>query len=118
MAAVSIAGTVLNVVLHEVPLALWYSALPGVTIAGLFRATYLAVKLGAKNVLLLFTACLSADFFISFWTQETIPLSYTIKVLATYILLTYLVVLHVKIFKKSYSELDACAVSFQEHKDK
>ena len=43
MAALSIVGTLLNAIFNQIPLALWYSAVPGVTIAGLFLAAYFAV---------------------------------------------------------------------------
>ena len=73
MAVMSVAGTVLNIIFNDIPLALWYSAVPGVTLAGLFLASYFAVKLGAKNVLMLFSLLLSIDFFMTLWTQHTIP---------------------------------------------
>ncbi|MDM8514703.1 sulfite exporter TauE/SafE family protein [Desulfobacterales bacterium HSG16] len=105
MAAMSMTGTVLNVIFHDVPLSLWYSAIPGVTIAGLFLASYLAVKLGAKNVLLLFTFLLSIDFFMTLWMQRTIPMSQSVRIMLTYSLIIYLVFIHVKIFKESYKDL-------------
>lgn len=105
MAAVSLVGTILNVIFHEVPLSLWYSAIPGVTIAGLFLAAYLAVKLGAKNVLLLFTFLLSIDFLMTLWTQNTIPISQTIRMFITYALVAYLIIIHIKIFKQSYTHI-------------
>lgn len=105
MAVVSLVGTLLNVALNEVPLSLWYSAIPGVTVAGLFLAAYLAVKLGAKNVLLLFTFLLTVDFFMTWWTQDAIPISQTIKTLVTYIIVAYLIVIHVKIFKQGYKSI-------------
>lgn len=113
MAAISIAGTFLNIIFYGVPLSLWYSAIPGVTVAGLFLAAYLAIKLGAKNVLLLFTFFLSVDFFVSLWTQHTIPVSQTVRLLITYGLIVYLVVMHVKIFKQSYKEINASIGDFK-----
>lgn len=112
MAAMSIVGTLLNALFHGVPVSLWYSAIPGVTVAGLFIAAYLAVKLGARNVLLLFTLFLSADFFVSLWTQHTIPLSQTVRLLITYGLIAYMVVIHVKIFKAGYKEIDSSIGNF------
>jgi len=106
MAAVSLAGTILNMLFNEVPFALWYSAIPGVTVAGLFLAAYLAVKIGAKNVLILFTFLLTVDFFMTFWTQNTIPMNQSVKMAITYALVVYLLVIHVKIFKKSYQEIN------------
>ena len=105
MAAVSLAGTILNIIFNEVPFSLWYSAIPGVTLAGLFIAAYLALKIGPKNVLMLFTIFLSADFLITLWVQHTIPMSHTVKMLVIYILVAYLLVIHVKIFKQSYKEI-------------
>lgn len=112
MAAMSMAGTMLNVICHDVPISLWYSAIPGVTIAGLFLAAYLAIRLGARNVLLLFSFFLICDFFVSFWTQRTIPIHHSIKLLITYGLIAYLVVIHVKIFKKSYDEIKSSVGDF------
>ncbi|MEZ4524770.1 MAG: sulfite exporter TauE/SafE family protein [Desulfobacterales bacterium] len=40
MAAMSLVGTGLNLVFQEAPLSLWYSAIPGVTLAGLFLAAF------------------------------------------------------------------------------
>ena len=106
MAVVSVAGTILNIIFNSPPWALWYSALPGVTIAGLFLAAYLAVKIGPKNILILFALFLSLDFFMAFWTQHTIPISLSAKVIFTYILVAYLLAVHVKIFKQSYGKIN------------
>lgn len=105
MACISLTGTVLNIIFNQVPLSLWYSAVPGVTIAGLFLATYVAVKIGAKNILILFTSVLTIDFFLTFWTQDAIPMSQTVKMVLIYILVAYLLVIHVKIFKLSYKDI-------------
>lgn len=105
MAAISLIGTFLNAVFHQVPLSLWFSAIPGVTLAGLFLAAYLAVKIGARNVLLLFTMLLCLDFFMVFWTQDTIPMSQSFKIVVTYVLVVYLLFIHVKIFKQSYKQI-------------
>lgn len=105
MAGMSVLGTILNIIFHEVPVSLWYSALPGVTIAGLFLASYLAMRLGPKNVLLLFTILLSMDFFVSLWNQKTIPLSETVRVILTYLLVTYLLYIHVRVFRISYQQI-------------
>ena len=107
MAAVSLAGTLLNILFNEIPFTLWYSAVPGVTIAGLFLAAYFAVKLGAKNVLMLFTFLLSIDFIMTLWTQQTIPMNQAVRMLTIYFLVAYLLFIHVKIFKQSYKEMNA-----------
>ena len=114
MAATSIFGTILNIIFNDVPFSLWYSAIPGVTIAGLFIASYIAVKIGAKNVLLLFTFFLCSDFFLTLWTQKTIPISQAMKTGITYSLIVYLLVVHVKIFKQSYSSLTENLGEFKE----
>jgi len=113
MAAMSIAGTILNVIFHSVPFSLWYSAIPGVTIAGLFLAAYLAMKLGAKNILILFSLLLSADFFVTFWTQQVIPISQTTRMLVTHGLIIYLVYIHARIFKESYKDIDTSLGEFR-----
>ncbi len=105
MAALSGVGTLINLIFYDVPIALWYSAIPGVTIAGLFLASYFAVKIGPKNILILFAFLMSLDFFMAIWTQHTIPMSQTVRMVISYALVTYLLVIHVKIFKQSYKEI-------------
>lgn len=107
MAAVSITGTVLNILFNSVPLSLWYSALPGVTLAGLFLASYFAIRIGPKNVLILFSFFLSIDFFLTFWTQHTIPMSQTFRMIFTYVIVLYLLIIHIKIFKQGYMQIDS-----------
>ena len=68
MAALSGVGTLINIAFYDVPLSLWYSAIPGVTIAGLFLASYFAMKIGPKNILILFAFLMSLDFFMAIWT--------------------------------------------------
>jgi hypothetical protein len=99
MAVMSITGTLFNVFIHDVPFTLFYSALPGVTIGGLFLAAYIAVRMGPRNILLLFTFFLSADFFVTLWTQQTIPMSETIRKLVIYVLVFYLLAIHVRIMR-------------------
>ena len=99
MAAMSISGTVLNAVFHDVPIVLWYSAIPGVTLGGLFLAAYIAVKMGPKNILLLFTFFLSMDFFVTLWTQQAVPMSESLRKIIIYVLVFYLLVIHIKIIR-------------------
>ena len=113
MAAISIVGTGVNLLMHHVPLALWFSAIPGVTVAGLFLASYVAVKLGARNVLLLFTLLLSLDFFITFWTQQTIPMSHMLRQGISYGLIIYLVYIHIRVFKEGYNDMNASLGEFK-----
>ena len=113
MASISIVGTAVNLLIHHVPLALWFSAIPGVTIAGLFLASWVAVKLGARNVLLLFTLLLSLDFFITFWTQQTIPMSQLFRQGVTYALIVYLVYIHIRVFKEGYKDINASLGEFK-----
>lgn len=112
MAGISITGTILNFFFREVPLSLWYAAVPGVTVAGLFLASFFAVKLGAKNILLLFTLILSLDFFMTFWTQHTIPISQGVRMFSTYILVGYLAFIHIKMFKQSYHDIGSTLGDF------
>ena len=114
MAATSIYGTILNIIFNNVPFALWYSAIPGVTLAGLFIASFIAIKIGAKNVLLLFTFFLCADFFLTLWTQQTLPMSQTLRTGITYALVIYLLAVHVKIFKQSYNDMTSNLGKFKE----
>jgi uncharacterized membrane protein YfcA len=113
MAGLSIVGTGLNFIFSSVPISLWYSAVPGVTFAGLFLAAYFAVRLGARNILILFAFLLTVDFMMAFWTQNTIPMSQTLKTIFTYVIVGYLFVIHVKIFKQSYGQVNKDLGSFQ-----
>ncbi len=117
MAAMSVFGSLLNILLHSVPISLWYSAIPGVTIAGLFLATFIAMKLGPKNVLLLFTMLLSVDFFVTFWTQQTLPMTQVLRVLITYALVAYIVFIHIKVFKKGYNDMENMLGTFKEQNE-
>ena len=118
MAALSGVGTLINVLFYEVPFSLWYAAVPGVTVAGLFLASYFAIKIGPKNILILFAFLMSLDFFMALWTQHTIPMSQTVRMGLTYILVTYLLVIHVKIFKQSYGEINAEVMGFHDETEK
>ena len=86
------------------------------TLAGLFLAAYFAVRLGARNILILFAFFLTVDFMMAFWTQNTIPMSQTFKMAFTYLLVIYLLVIHVKIFKQSYKEIDTEFGTFKSDK--
>ncbi len=106
MASMSLVGTIFYAMMGPMPLSLWYSAIPGVTLAGLFLAAYFAVKIGPKNVLILFAAFLSIDFLTAVWTQHTIPMSHYLRMGIVYSLILYLLLVHIKIFNKSYKDLD------------
>lgn len=118
MAAMSLYGSLLNFLWHSLPLAvtLWYSVLPGVTVASLFLASFIALKIGAKNVLLMFTMLLSADFLLSLWTQNDFLVSDTVRYVVCYALLAYIVTIHVTIFRKSYEEIGESVGSFTPEK--
>ncbi|SLM27890.1 conserved membrane hypothetical protein [Desulfamplus magnetovallimortis] len=103
MAAMSVTGTLLNFIFRELPLDLWFSAIPGVTIAGLFLAAYIAVKIGSRNILLLFTFFLATDFFMAFWTQEILPMTPAVKKMVIYPLAFYMLVFHIKLFIDNYN---------------
>ncbi len=105
MAATSVMGTLLNLLFHDVPFSLWYSAVPGVSIAGLFLAAYFAIKIGPRNVLLLFTVFLSIDFFMTLWTQSIIPLPQNLRSGIIGALVVYLAIIHFKIFKQGYKTI-------------
>lgn len=105
MALLSVFGTVLNALLFQLPVSLWFAAIPGVTLAGLFLASFIAVRIGAKNVLILFTVLLSLDFISSFWHQQCIPMDQLIRSYVLYALVVYMVFVHIKIFKTSYENV-------------
>ncbi len=109
MTACSIAATVINFSLYDMSgvTPLWFSALPGVTLAGLFLASYFAMRLGTRTILLLFSLCLSVEFFIAVWTQEVIPLGFIARFVITNVMLIYLAVVHMKVFKSHYRAIDA-----------
>ena len=114
MAAMSLFGSLLNIILHGVPFSLWYSAIPGVTLAGLFLATFIAIRLGPRNVLLLFTMLLSVDFFVTFWTQQAFPMTQVVRMIVTYSLVAYIIYIHIKVFKKGYDDMENVLGSFGE----
>ena len=114
MTGVSIFGTALNIIFKEIPLALWYSAIPGVTLAGLFIASFLALKLGTRNILLLFTLFLSLDFFLTIWQSDTIAISTIAKFIITHALVLYLLIIHIKIFRMSYTKIKENLGEFKE----
>ncbi len=106
MASMSLMGSIFYAMIGTMPLSLWHSAIPGITIGGLFVAAYVAVKIGPKNVLILFAGFLSIDFLTAVWTQQTIPMSQYLRMGIVYGLILYLLLVHVKIFKKGYKDLD------------
>ncbi|MBF0413632.1 MAG: sulfite exporter TauE/SafE family protein [Desulfamplus sp.] len=112
MAAMSISGSVLNAIFHDIPLELWYSAIPGVTIGGLFLAAYIAVKMGSRNILLLFTFFLSVDFFVALWTQQAIPISETVRKMLIYTLVFYMLFVHIKIFRNQSKNMNSSTGEF------
>lgn len=117
MAVMSFSGTIINFLFHDVPIELFYSALPGVTVGGLFLAAYIAVKMGSRNILLLFTFFLSIDFFLALWTQQTLPMSETVRKIIIYALVFYMLLVHIKIFRNQSKNINASKGEF-EHKDK
>ncbi|MBF0202430.1 MAG: sulfite exporter TauE/SafE family protein [Desulfamplus sp.] len=100
MAAMSVSGIVINHLFHDnpLPLSLFYSAIPGVTFAGLFLATFIAVKIGSRNILLLFTLFLGVDFLAAFWHQGILPMNHFVKICVISLLGLYLLGVHVKLF--------------------
>ena len=113
MASLSVFGTILNSIFYQLPFSIWFAAIPGVTIAGLFLASYIAVRIGAKNVLLLFTLLLSLDFLMSFWHQQSIQMDQIIRNFVLYGLVIYLVYIHIRIFKVSYENVRASLGDFK-----
>lgn len=67
MAVVSLFGTLINIVFFDVNTALWFSAIPGVTLGALFAAVYLSRKIGQKNILLMTFVFLSLNFIQAVW---------------------------------------------------
>jgi len=106
MAFISIFASILHLIMNSaLPISLWYSAIPGVAIGGLFLATYVAVKLGTKNILILFCLLLCIDFYHCIWTQHVIPMGHILRFIITDILILYVVVIHIKVFKHNYKFL-------------
>ncbi len=114
MAAMSITGTILNAFFHDIPVALWFSAIPGVTLGGLFLAAYIAVRMGARNILLLFTFFLTIDFLVALWTQQTLPMTETARKLIIYALAFYMLFIHIKIFRKQSGNVKASVGEFED----
>ncbi|MBF0200039.1 MAG: sulfite exporter TauE/SafE family protein [Desulfamplus sp.] len=114
MAAMSVTGTVLNCIFQDMPLpfSLFYSAIPGVTFAGLFFAAYIAVKMGSRNILLLFTFFLTIDFLTALWNQGIFPMSDLLKKMIIYPLGFYMLAIHIRLFINNYNNKDGVPGDF------
>ena len=104
MTGISIFGTGIHYVMHPevLPWGIWYSALPGVTLGGIFLAAYLTTEVTMKKFFLIFLFFLLAEFGVITLTQITLTLRYVIQFIIINTLVLYLVYIHIRLFRQSY----------------
>lgn len=104
MTGMSIFGTGLHYILHPdvLPWGIWYSALPGVTLGGIFLAAYLTTEVTMKKFFLIFIFFLIAEFGVISITQITLTVRYIIQFVIINALVLYLVYIHIRLFRQSY----------------
>ncbi len=104
MTGISIFGTSLHYILHPevLPWGIWYSALPGVTLGGIFLAAYLTTEVTMKKFFMIFIFFLLAEFGVISLTQITLTVGYVIQFVIINALVLYLVYIHIRLFRQSY----------------
>jgi len=105
MAGVSIVGTILNSILFDLPINIWFSALPGVALGGLFVATFLAVRASLWKVFLFFLYFFGVQFFLGYVYEREQLVAYFFSLLKINMIIAYLVIMDVIIFNASYKKL-------------
>ena len=104
MTGISIFGTGMHYIIHPefLPWGIWYSALPGVTLGGIFLAAYLTTEVTMKKFFIIFLFFLLAEFGVITLTQITLTLRYVIQFIIINTLVLYLVYIHIRLFRQSY----------------
>ncbi len=104
MTVMSFCGTGIHFVLHSevLPWGIWYSALPGVTLGGIFLAAYLTTEVTMKKFFFIFIFFLLAEFGVISLTQINLTLHYVIQFIIINALVLYLVYIHIRLFRQSY----------------
>ena len=105
MAGVSIVGTILNSFFFTMPKNIWFSALPGVAIGGLFAATFLAVKARWWKVLIFFGYFFGVQIFLGYVYEREQLVSYLLSLLKINAIIAYLVIMDVIVFNYTYKKL-------------
>ncbi len=105
MAGVSIVGTVLNSFLFTLPINIWFSALPGVAIGGLFVATFLAVRARLWKVILFFLYFFVVQIFLGYVYEREQLAAYLLSLLKINVIIAYLVIMDVIVFNVTYKKL-------------
>lgn len=103
MAAVSIIGTICNAFLYPLPVTIWFSALPGVAIGGLFVATFLAVKARWWKILVFFIYFFGVQIFVGYIYERDQFTAYLLSLLKINLIIAYLVIMDVIVFNVSYN---------------
>jgi uncharacterized protein len=104
MAGVSIAGTFFNYLLFDLPKNIWFSALPGVAIGGLFVATFLAVRARWWKVLLFFLYFFIVQIFLGYVYEREQLAAYLFSLLKINLIIAYLVIMDVIVFNVTYKK--------------
>ena len=105
MAGVSIVGTILNSILFDLPINIWFSALPGVAIGGLFVATFLAVRARFWKVVVFFLYFFGVQIFLGYVYERDQLVAYLLGLLKINVIIAYLVIMDVIIFNATYKKL-------------
>ncbi len=104
MTGISLFGTGLHYIIHPdvLPWGIWYSALPGVTLGGIFLAAYLTTEVTMKKFFIIFIFFLLAEFGVITLTQITLTTRYIVQFIIINALVLYLVYIHIRLFRQSY----------------
>ena len=104
MTSISIFGTGIHYAIHPevLPWGIWYSALPGVTLGGIFLAQYLTTEVTMKKFFSIFVFFLCAEFAVISLTQISFSYSYILQFIGINALVLYLVYIHIRLFRQSY----------------
>ncbi|MBP7233284.1 MAG: TSUP family transporter [Syntrophaceae bacterium] len=103
MAVVSIIGTIFSSFLYALPKTLWFSALPGVAIGGLFVATFLAVNARWWKILLFFIYFFCVQIFLGYIYEPEQLFAYLLSLLKINLIIAYLVIVDVVVFHVSHN---------------
>ncbi len=104
MTGVSAFGTITHAIIHteHMPVAIWFSALPGVTLGGIFLASYLVTRVTMKAFLEIFIVFMVAEFCVISAAPVEFSWGYIIQFAIVNALVLYLVYIHIRLFRQSY----------------
>lgn len=104
MTGVSAFGTLTHAIINteSMPVAIWFSALPGVTFGGIFLASYLVTRVSMKAFVEIFVFFLIAEFCVISAAPIEFNWGYVIQFAIVNALVLYLVYIHIRLFRQSY----------------